>query len=422
MRTNIITYLLFILIGIAFSVCDSQAYVVSGKVLDAITGGPVPNALITLQETVVRSDSNGRFHIDGVGNIVSARAIGYLREEVTINLLKEGDIPDIRLKPFTPKALYLSFYGVSSNKIKGPILKLIDETELNALVIDVKGDKGMISFKSSIPLAGQIGAQKIRTIRDVKGLIDFLHSKGIYVIARIVTFKDELLAQARPDLAVKTEDGQIYYDREGLPWTDPFKSEVRDYNISIAEEAAQNGFDEIQFDYIRFPDTNGLKYSLPDNEETRVKAISELLSEARKRLIKYNVFLAADIFGYTFWNLNDTNIGQRIEDLAQQLDYLSPMLYPSGFHLGLPKYRNPVANTGAVIRLTLENGKTRTGLSSKSFRPWLQAFRDYAFDKRLFGDAEIREQIQSANDFGSNGWMLWNPRNVYSTDGLEKQD
>jgi hypothetical protein len=188
-------------------------------------------------------------------------------------------------------------------------------------------------------------------------------------------------------------------------------------------EAAQHGFDEIQFDYVRFPDATDLQYSMPNTVENRVKAISGFLMEARRRLVPYNVFLAADIFGYVCWNLNDTSIGQRLEDLAPLVDYLSPMLYPSGFQYGIPGYRIPVSRPHEIVYLSLKRAKERTRLPPIRFRPWLQAFRDYAFDGRTFTGVEVREQINAAEEFGSDGWMLWNPSNVYSasSDGLKRK-
>jgi hypothetical protein len=202
---------------------------------------------------------------------------------------------------------------------------------------------------------------------------------------------------------------------------DPSKKEVWEYAINIAVEAAQLGFDEIQFDYVRFPDHKGLKFGVANTEEHRVNTIAGFLAEARKRLIPYNVFLAADIFGYVAWNVNDTQIGQEIDHLAPAVDYISLMLYPSGFHWGIPGYRNPVANPNKIVYLSLKQAQERTGLSPLQFRPWLQAFRDYAFDRRHFTGIEIREQIRAANDFGSDGWMFWNPKNIYSLEGFQKK-
>jgi hypothetical protein len=299
-------------------------------------------------------------------------------------------------------------------------LDLLRETELNTLVIDIKGDRGMIPYRSSIPLATDIGAQKIITVKDMGALIGSLKNEGIYTIARIVVFKDNLLANHRPDLAVKDLNGRIWHDRERLAWVDPFKKEVWEYNIQIAIEAAQQGFDEIQFDYIRFPDALPVRFSMPNTMENRVKAISEFLMEARKRLSPYNVFLSADIFGYVCWNLNDTSIGQTLESVAPHLDYLSPMLYPSGFQYGIPGYRIPTTHPYEIVYLTLKKAQERTGLSPSRFRPWLQAFRDYAFDRRFFEEREIRDQINGVERFGSHGWLLWNPQNIYSREGLKR--
>ncbi len=400
---------------------SAPAYAASyyGRVVDAKTKKPLAGAFVTLHDTVVQTDVNGRLQISGEGDRLGVRAYGYAREWIDVSRMQEGT-QEVALEPLTPKTLYLSFFGIGNSRLRQAALDLIEATELNGLVIDVKGDRGMIAYKSAIPLAAQVGAQNTITIKNLNDLLTSLRAKGIYTIARLVTFKDNPLALARPDLAVKTRNGSIWRDRERLAWTDPFKPEVRDYNIAVALEAARAGFDEIQFDYVRFPDARGLVFSLPNTEKNRVTAISEFLQEAKTKLRPYSVFLAADIFGYVCWNLDDTDIGQKLEELAPYLDFTSPMLYPSGYHLGIPGYRNPVTHPYEIVSLSLKKAKERTGLPSTRFRPWLQAFKDYAFDRRPFTGKEIRAQIKAAEDFGSNGWMLWNPRNIYSDDGLEK--
>jgi hypothetical protein len=395
----------------------AEAIAYNGKVIDAVTMKPIGGAFVTLSDAVVQTDLNGLFRIEGIGAKLGIRAYGHLREEIETTGSESGT-QEIRLTPFTPKALYLSFFGVGSAALREPALRLIERTELNALVIDVKGDRGMITYKSSVPLAAQVGAQNIITVKDIQDLLSSLRTKGIYTIARIVVFKDNPLALAKPALAVRGRSGQIWRDRENLAWTDPFQKEVWDYNIDIAVEAARNGFDEIQFDYLRFPDARGIELSQPNTEKNRVQAISDFLIEAKKRLTPYNVFLAADIFGYVCWNPNDTAIGQKLEDMAPLVDYVCPMLYPSGFQFGIPDYRNPVAHPYEIVYLSLKRARERTGLSPDRFRPWLQAFTDYAFDRRPFRGKEIRTQITAAENFGANGWMLWNPHNIYTEDGL----
>jgi hypothetical protein len=281
----------------------------------------------------------------------------------------------------------------------------------------------MIPYRSSVPLAAEVGGQRIITVRDADGLFKFFKEKGIYMIARIVVFKDDLLATARPDLAVKTPAGEVWRDREHLAWVDPFHKEIWNYNIQIAEEAAKLGFDEIQFDYVRFPDSHSPRFSQPSTEESRVNAIAGFLQAAKARLAPYNVFLSADIFGYVCWNLNDTDIGQKLEPIAAAVDYLSPMLYPSGFQFGIPGFRNPVQNPHEIVYLTLKKAQERTKISPLRFRPWLQAFKDYAFDRRQFNGKELRDQISASEKFGSQGWMLWNPVNQYScaVEALKKE-
>jgi hypothetical protein len=392
------------------------------EVVDFYTRQPVRGATVMVNNQVAPSDPQNRFTITNPGSLIKVRAPGYLRAE---QILTGPPLPApkvVKLFPVTPKALYLSFYGIGERCLRESALKLIEETELNALVIDVKGDRGMIPYRSAVPMAAEVGAQRIITVRDIHGLLGALKRRGIYTIARIVVFKDHPLANARPQWAVRNSMGEIWRDRENLSWVDPFRKEVWAYNIDIAVEAAQLGFDEIQFDYVRFPDASAPRYSQPNHEENRVQAISGFLEEAKNRLKPYNVFVAADIFGYVCWNPNDTNIGQRLEALSTRVDYLSPMLYPSGFQYGIPGYRNPVAHPHEIVYLTLKKAQERTGLPSIRFRPWLQAFRDYAFDRRHFHGKEIREQINAANKFGSQGWMLWNPGNTYKAHGLNPED
>jgi hypothetical protein len=389
------------------------AWAIEGKVVDARTGVGIADATITVRGRVIKSDSEGHFEADAQGSQILVRAPGYRAAQYPPEALAQSG-GALRLIPFAPKALYLSVYGIGSKALRGAALDLVHKGPLNALVIDMKGDRGLVPYPSEIPLVRTDGARAITTIPNLPALISKLHSEGIYTIARIVVFKDTPLATARPDLAVKYANGQIFRDREGLAWTDPFQPEVRNYNIAIAVEAARAGFDEIQFDYVRFPDVaRQLHFSQPTTRAARTKAIEDFLIEARRQLAPFNVYLAVDIFGYVCWNENDTGIGQQLEDIIKIVDYISPMLYPSCFQYGIPGYTNPVAYPYEIIHNTLENAQKRLNVSPKHFRPWLQAFKDYAFDRRAFDAEEVNAQIRAAEDFGTDGWMLWNPRNSY---------
>ncbi|MFM9883630.1 MAG: putative glycoside hydrolase [Burkholderiales bacterium] len=400
----------------------ANTHTVSGKVVDAKTGAPIAGAFITFGDAMVQSDESGAFVATGSRASVGVRAWGYDRIELPITAPAGMQNTEIRLLPLAPKSLYLSFWGVASKTLSQGVLDLIETTEVNALVIDVKGDRAMVAHRSAVPLATQVGAQRAITMPDMKGLISTFKAKGIYTIARIVVFKDELLAAARPALAIRTTNGEIYRDKENLMWVDPHHREVWEYNIAIAMEAAAAGFDEIQFDYVRFPDTTGLVFAKPNNEANRVGTIAGFLGEARKRLYPHNVYLSADVFGYLCWMKGDLQIGQTLESIGAEVDYLSPMLYPSGFGEGIPGARNPVALPYDIIYRSLVQARERTGFAPVRFRPWLQAFRDYAFDRRQFTATEIRAQIRAADEFGTNGWLLWNPRNTYRADGLRSRN
>jgi len=392
-----------------------------GVVRDAVTGRPITLATVVAGDALVRTDNHGRFDFGANANAnairISARAPGYARHERAV----QGAEPLVlTLTPLRPKAVYLSAYGIGSTTLRGDALKLIDDTELNALVIDVKGDRGLVPFRSSSLVAAGL-PQTIVTVPDMPALMKTLHAHGLYLIARIVVFKDAPLAAAHPQWTVHDAHGAVWKDREGLPWIDPFRRDAWERNLALAEEVAQLGFDEVQFDYLRFPDATGLVFSEPDTEERRIAAIDGFLDAAQRRLLRYNVFVAADIFGYVAWNSNDTHIGQQLEAVVQHVDYLSPMLYPSGFTFGIPGHRNPVAEPYDIVHDSLQRALKRTGLPSVRFRPWLQAFRDYAFDRRAFGERQIRLQIDAADAAGTDGWMLWNARNRYGDEGLQPE-
>lgn len=405
--------MLHVLALLACLATAARVQALEGVVLDGVSGKPVAQAIIVSGERQQYADEAGRFSICA-GAAVSARAPGYRRSEMHAGA---GEGLVVALTPLRPKALYLSAYGVGNAELRGAALKLLDDTELNALVIDLKGDRGIVPYRSPAMAAAGVKQPQI-LVADMPALLRTLRARGAYLIARIVVFKDDPLVALHPAWAVHDARGAVWKDREGLAWIDPFRSEAWGHSLALAEEAAALGFDEVQFDYLRFPDAAGLVFSQANTEERRVAAIDEFLAAARRRLLRYNVFLSADIFGYVAWNSGDTQIGQQLDALAGRVDYLSPMLYPSGFGFGIPGHRDPMAAPFEIVRRTLQRARERTGLPGVRWRPWLQAFRDYAFDRRNFGADEIRAQIDAAEAEDADGWMLWNPRNRYGADGL----
>jgi len=395
---------------------------IQGRVLDFDTGVPLRGTSIWAGTTEVVADAEGRFSLElaaGQPAVVIAKTPGYERARLTLG----GSVATIKLRRHAIRAAYLTYYGVGERRIRDRVLELVGRTQLNAVVIDVKGDRGLIPYRTEVRAALEAGALGPVIIKDFDGLLASMKAQGIYTIARIVVFKDNVLANHRKDLAIiDTRTGRPWLDNEKLAWVDPFREEVWDYAIAVAKEAAAKGFDEIQFDYVRFPTDGKLsaaRYSQPNNSTTRLPAIAAFLAKARRELGPTGVFLAADLFGYTAFNPNDTDIGQRIEELAPSLDYICPMVYPSGYHLGIPGYRNPVAHPYEVVRESVRLIRQRSQHTTAQVRPWLQDFRDYAFDRRVFGAREVRAQMRGAAEGGAIGWMLWNPRNDYTVEALQ---
>jgi hypothetical protein len=396
---------------------------VSGRVTDP-EGQPISGASVVAGGVETRVSDDGTFTVTPPSDAtLIVKRPGFAK--VTIEPTATRGALEIVMRPQAIKAAYLTYYGFGDRGIRNRVLELVAKTELNAVVIDVKGDRGWIIYPTRVEQALAAGAQGPATLRDFDGMMAELKARGVYTIGRIVTFKDNVLASARPDLAVTdTRTGKPWIDRESLAWVDPFREEVWNYNIAIAKEAIERGFDEIQFDYVRFPTDGKLaaaKYAKPVSKETRLPTIAAFLERARKELGARGAYVAADLFGYTAFNENDTDIGQRIEELAPHLDYICPMVYPSGYHVGIPGYRNPVENSYAVVRESVRLIRKRAGHTPARVRPWLQDFKDYAFDRRIFGVNEIRDQIRGADEAGGSGWMLWNPRNDYTGAALRNK-
>jgi len=394
---------------------------VLGVVIEEGTQAPIAGATVRMGQAETKTNAEGNFIFEPgeQASTLLVKAPGYGRRQAPA-----GSTPmTIPLRRQVVKAAYLTYYGVGDRGIRSRVFGLLEKTELNAVVIDVKGDRGLIPYRTQVPLALEAGAQGPVIIKEFDQMLADLKAKGVYTIARIVTFKDNVLAHAKPSLAVTdTRTGKPWTDNERLAWVDPSREEVWDYVIAVAKEAAAKGFDEIQFDYVRFPTDGRLgaaQYSKPNTKETRVASIKGFLDRAQRELAPTGVFVAADLFGYTAFNENDTDIGQRLEDLAPHLDYICPMAYPSGYHLGLPGYKNPVAYPYEIVFETVKKTRARLAGYPVKVRPWIQDFRDYAFDKRVFGVKEIRAQKKGAEDAGASGWMLWDPRNQYTAEALK---
>lgn len=334
--------------------------------------------------------------------------------------------------PEVIRGLYLNAYAAGSSSRLRNLIDIADRTEINTFVIDVKDENG-VHYPSEIPLARQLTASGTPAIRNLHALLDSLGGHGIYRIARIVVFNDQALAGARPAWTIRQEDGSVWRDRSGNSWVSPWDPEVWEYNLAIAEEVARAGFDEIQFDYIRFPEQfRSLPPQIhPHADGDRTEAIVRFLVMARERLHPLGVRVAADVFGLSPNTYDDVGIGQQWERLAAVVDHILPMMYPSHYYsTHLPNVANPHAMpyetilTAAGLARIRNDRMREAGLAPGRVITWLQAFQaPWLRDGVDYGPAEIRSQKQGLYDVGLEDWILWHPGSQYGpfVEGLDNE-
>ncbi len=310
------------------------------------------------------------------------------------------------------------------------LIDLIDHTELNAVVIDVKNDEGNITYQMDLQSAQEMGAC-INYISDMEGLMAELKEHNIYTIARIVCFKDPYLAEHNPQLALKKADGSNLTDAYGLTWVNPYKEEVWEYLTDVALAAADMGFDEIQYDYVRFPIGNEAEtadYGVDIQSYPREQAIMNFLDYAAERLHEKGIPVTADVFGTIIGSAIDVEqVGQDYVGLGSTVDVLCPMIYPSHYGKGVFGFDVPDAYPYETVYAALMASKNElAGIADDDravVRPWLQAFTaTWVSGHITYGGDEIREQIQAVYDAGYEEWILWNASNRYTDEGLEKAE
>jgi len=328
--------------------------------------------------------------------------------------------------PDTLRGLYVNRWAAIGQKIH----KLIDvarRTEVNALVIDVKDDRGYLLYPSRVPLAREIGADAqsgeimAMSHRRLRALLDTMRAHDIYPIARIVVVKDPMLARKKPEWAIKRKsDGLPWLDKNGNPWLDPHQKGVWEYAAELAEEAVDLGFSEVQLDYVRFPDERRIvreaAFALAEGR-TRAEVIRQQLGAFRERLKPLGVPMTIDVFGLTTSDTTDMGIGQRWEAFVDQADYVLPMTYPSHYGPGSYKIAKPNANPYAVIDNALKDAKRRSeGIAGAAkVIPWYQ---DFTLGAPRYGVREVQAQMQAGYDNGIQSWILWNPSSNYTLGAL----
>ena len=406
---------------------------VTGVIVDGSTGRTVPGAFVTDGEIALTTDANGTFELERrPAGPLKVLAPGYRR--IDVDASQERMIV-ARVEPLAVKALYLTYAGVGDRAIRQNVLTLAEKTEVNAVVIDVKGDRGRLTYRSSVPLAETIGANVEPTVPNIDELLATLKQRGVYTIARIVVFKDDVLARngqrAGLDVAIRERlSNQPWTDADAMAWVDPFRPEVWEYNVDLAREAALKGFDEIQFDGVRFPADPGGSISARQpvysrlwfGERDRVDAVGGFLRLARDQIRLAGAFVSLDVQGYVAWNDGDSGVGQDLNALAGAVDFVCPTVHPSSFRSGLPglvPFPQVIQQPYAVVFESLRRARARTADQGVVYRPWLQYFDDFSWQTgRQFRTAEIDAQRSGALAAGAAGWMMWDPSNRYARGGL----
>jgi hypothetical protein len=323
------------------------------------------------------------------------------------------------------RGLYVNRFHAQSLKSMQKLIQIADETEINALVIDMKDEFGL-NYKPANPEFAR-NAGTSGTIRNLPALLDTLRAHKILAIARLVVFKDSVTARVHPEWTIRKQDGGVWRDKKGLAWVNPYHHELWDYNIGVAEELVKMGFSEIQFDYIRFPEPyKSLPQQVfPDDKGTsKPDALSAFLKEATGRIDKLGARTTADIFGLVTTVGGPLEIGQWWEKLAPNVDVLLPMVYPSHYPPGSFNIRSPNADPYQVIRIAISKAKERDaklGIKKvEHVRPYLQAF---TLGSPHYGPEQLNAEKKATYDSGSDGWVLWNAGSRYDEflPALEKE-
>jgi hypothetical protein len=361
-----------------------------------------------------------------------------------VDVVKTVPPPVRHLKtPAAVKAIYMTACVAGTPSFREELVQLIEETELNSLVVDIKDFSGYLSFRPADPALQDLASKRCLA-PDMKKFVETLHDKGIYVIGRITVFQDPVLTTHRPDLAVKKKsDGTTWKDYKGLSFTDAGSKEVWDYIVAIAKESYAIGFDELNFDYIRFPSDGPMSDIAFTHAGNRKKqdVLEDFFAYLSTELKPLGVVISADLFGMTTTNNDDLNIGQVLERAAPYFDYIAPMVYPSHYPPNFNGWANPNKYPYEVVKYSMDEAVKRFLATTTSvalrgeeplsttttpfvypkeqwdilkLRPWLQDF-DYG---GTYDIAEVKAQITAVYDVGLTSWMLWAPSNRYTRGAL----
>lgn len=353
----------------------------------------------------------------------SVSAVGEVTEEAPAAPVPVAPVVTHLPTPTPVKGLYMSSWVAGTPSLRENLFKLIDQTELNSVVIDVKDSTGRVAFPMENSLVKASGSVEER-ISDLPALIADLHKRNIYVIARIAVFQDPYLVAKHPEWAVtKKSDGKIWKEYKGQTWLDPAATPVWDYVVAIAREAYAQGFDELNFDYIRFPADGPMKDAgFPYFDQTgltKAEALKQFFVYLDDHFHDLPVPISADLFGLTTSATDDLGIGQVLENGLASFDYIAPMVYPSHYPTNFLGYKNPATKPYEVIKSEMEAAVKRAQAANQpvsKLRPWLQDFNLGA----TYTAEMIRLEKKAVVDASLDSWLMWSAANRYTAGALDK--
>ncbi len=383
--------------------CTSAIFVVF-QLLSACADSPPPKSVRATASPVKSGTSQAQIDSLTADSIARAKIVHVRRPEIV-------------------RGLYVNRWAALGERM-GQLITIAKTTEVNALVIDVKDDRGFVLYKSQVPLAIAIGADTNRDMSHerLRSILDTMAAYHIYPIARIVVAKDPLLASSKLEWAIKRKDNlEPWMDKNGKPWLDPHHREVWQYAADLAKEAYSLGFSEVQFDYVRFPDekrlVNEAVYPL-SNGRLRAQVIRDQIGFLHSTLKTIGMPVTIDVFGLTATDTTDMGIGQQWEMFADQADVVLPMVYPSHFAPGTYKLGNPNASPYATIAHALKDIKRRSAKIANVAKvvPWYQ---DFTLGPPHYYAEQVRAQKKAGYDNGFQSWILWNPGSRYTVAALD---
>ena len=377
---------------------------------------PAAQARVSTGNALVRTDSSGRFEFAPEQRTGSLSIIQPGYDVVRRPIYYDQSV--IVLRHLVVRAIYIPFDEVTKPEVQAWAHGLVDRNLINAVVVDIKDEAGQVFSIASTPTVEQIRA--VRDGSSVGSFLQELQDKGVYRIGRIVTFLDRTYPRWFTDHALHDLAGGLFIDGMGSTWSSAYKSEARAYNIEIGVAVADY-VDEVQYDYVRLPYENGLRERIQNTAADRVAAINRFAQEASEALHLAGVAVSFDTFGVVSTATDDQGIGQSVEGLAQYLDYISPMVYPSGWHPGSLGFAYPPEHPGAVVRInvgaTVEKARPH---GTALVRPWLQDFHDYQPRGLTYYSEQVHAQIAATAEAGGIGFMLWDPSLDYEERALEQ--